>query len=327
MKFLWAKNKSKRSSERTSRGSGSFTTGSYVSRRPQPKKPSRGLYRRGAARAGSTVQGLKKLKAESIADASPRERINRLKSVQTKLLFGQWILGSIGVFLLVLSFNYTAGVYVGLEDGSEARQLSGSERDMYTGTIQSYYDKHPFDRFTFLLDREGLSKYVVDEYSEVGRVVGVGGSAFGEQEFTLSLRKPVASWAMSGETYFVDERGVAFSDNYYDSPGVNVIDNSGARSEEGDVLISSSFLGFVGRSIAFASQRGYQVSEVTIPPLAFRQVELTLEGVPYRVLMTTGRPAGVQIEDMDNAIKFFSSQGRAPRYIDVRVEGRAFFRE
>ena len=229
---------------------------------------------------------------------------------------------------MFLSYSFVASTHVSLTGDVESmRTISSEERDKYTGAVQEYLNNNPFQRFAFALNENSLTSFVSDRYAEVRDVEMMGISGFGEYAFDIEARKPVASWRMAGETFFVDDRGVAFKENLYNDPGVDIVDNSGARSEEGDVLISSSFLRFVGRAISFSAQRGYTVTEVTIPPLAFRQVEFTIEGLPYKILMTTSRNAGVQVEDMDNAIKHFTSQGRNPSYIDVRVEGNAVFRD
>lgn len=327
MKFPWSKKDTTQNRRRVQQQAGQFAVGGYVSRRPQPTKPPKGLYRRGITRSGSTKYGLKKLNSESLQDATPRERIIRLQGLKTKLLFGQWVSVILGVTLLFLSYNFIARTHVSLVGDAEVRSMTADERDLYVESIQDYLDKRPFERLAFVLDQDSLTKHVVDQQAEIKSVRLNGLSGFGEYAFEVQVRKPVASWRMSGETFFVDDTGVAFKDNLYEDPGVSIVDNSGARSEEGDVLISASFLRFVGRAISFSAQRGYTVTEVTIPPLAFRQVEFTIDGLPYKVLMTTSRNAGVQVEDMDNAIKHFVSQGRNPNYIDVRVEGRAFFRD
>lgn len=327
MKFPWVKTQPKTRSGRSQQSAGQFNAGGYISRRPQPTKPPKNLYRRGSSRTGATNYGLKKLSPESIKDASPREKMKRLQNLKTKMLFGQWFLIVAGLALLFVSYNFTAAVHISLTGDDQVRSLTAKERDDYTATVQRYLNQRPLERFNLMLNEGRLSNHVLDEHAEIKSITPVGVSSLGELAFDLEVRKPVASWRMSGETFFVDSAGVAFKENLYDDPGVSIVDNSGAQSEEGAVLISSSFLRFVGRAIAFSEQRGYQITEVTIPPLAFRQVEFTIHELPYKVLMTTSRNAGVQVEDMDNAIKHFKSQGRNPNYIDVRVEGRAFFRE
>jgi hypothetical protein len=43
--------------------------------------------------------------------------------------------------------------------------------------------------------------------------------------------------------------------------------------------------------------------------------------------MSVDRPAGEQAEDAMRAIKYLQSKGMTPAYIDVRVGGKAYYKD
>ena len=145
-------------------------------------------------------------------------------------------------------------------------------------------------------------------------------------KFKIKFRQPVASWKSSGENMYVDKNGVSFSHNYYSDPRLSVVDESGMQVYSGRAIASSSFLGFIGRIVSEANNRGLVVEKVTIPPLSLRQVHIFIRGVSYPVkLLTTASPEG-QVANLDSAIKYFLQNKITPAYLDLRVEGKGYYK-
>jgi hypothetical protein len=67
------------------------------------------------------------------------------------------------------------------------------------------------------------------------------------------------------------------------------------------------------------------VTKVVLPASTTRQLQLSLQNVPYMVKVSVDRPAGAQAEDTARSIRYLSSRGMTPQYLDVRVEGRVFY--
>jgi hypothetical protein len=80
----------------------------------------------------------------------------------------------------------------------------------------------------------------------------------------------------------------------------------------------------VGRVIALSSEQGVTIDSIEIPVQSTRLVYLKGKGMPV-VRMTIDRVAAVQVNDMVAALTFLKKAGRAVEYIDVRVEGKAFY--
>lgn len=222
----------------------------------------------------------------------------------------------------VLVYQFTARVDVSLE-----RNVSAAPDQSYEPIIQEYLSAHPVERLRFLLNAEQLSLFMQTKVPEVSSVTVKGWAGFGASEIAITARQPIAGWSIQGSQRYVDAAGIAFARNYYATPGVQIIDKSGAAdAQAGQSVASNRFLGFVGRVVGIAGGKGLMVTEVTIPPATTRQVELRLEGLNYPVKMTIDRPAGEQVEDMSRAMDWLKANNKGAEYIDVRVSGKAFYK-
>ena len=143
----------------------------------------------------------------------------------------------------------------------------------------------------------------------------------------MNFRKPVVLWQVDSVKYFVDANGVSFTKNIYENPKVTIVDNSGVRYTPGTAIASARFLSFVGRSIGVMQSRGMSVNKITIPAGTSRQVEVLINDIPYPFILSIDRLPGGQVEDMQRIIEYFARGGRLPKYVDIRVKGKAFYRE
>jgi hypothetical protein len=183
----------------------------------------------------------------------------------------------------------------------------------------------PIERLRFLTNQAALNDYIKAKLPEVASVRVSDNAGFGKSTFYMVMRQPLAGWSIQGRQQYVDASGTAFTRNYYPTPAVQIVDNSGIRPESGQIA-SNRFLSFVGRTVGLAKAQGYTVTQVAIPIATTRQVELRVEGIPYPIKLSVDRGVGEQIEDMARAIHWFQQQNQTPQYIDVRVSGKAFYR-
>jgi hypothetical protein len=262
--------------------------------------------------------------------ASPNEAKAQLKSarVQThelatrrRRIGGMLLLALLGCGVFFgLIWQFTAGVRV------VAVGVAVPDTTRYEQAIQSYFSTRPIERLRFLIDTDHLNEYMQSETPEVAIVRIGGATGFGTSAFRIEMRRPIASWSVNNRQQYVDTTGTAFERNYFASPSVQIVDNSGVRVQAGQAITSNRFLGFVGRAVGLAKVQGYSVQQVIIPADTTRSVELRLEGVAYPIKLSVDRPAGEQAEDMSRAIQWLARQGRVPEYLDVRVSGEAFYR-
>lgn len=279
-------------------------------------------YRRGRTLAGSTSHTLRAADTRALSNATPREKVHHLTNLRRKLSFILSISLVMVITLLVFLQQFTASAHV--EFSGDARAQS---TEAYEQSIQEYLTQNPLERVRFNLDVDKLNAFVVARQPEVELVTPGGYVEPVTSSFSVTLRKPVVSWQVEDKQYFVDAHGVSFTENSHDNPQVKIIDNSGVEHTSGTAIASARFLTFVGKAVALAEKSGLKVTQVAIPAGTSRQVQLTVDGHAYPIIMSIDRAAGEQVEDMERAITFFDKQGRTPQYIDLRVKGKVFFRE
>jgi hypothetical protein len=277
-------------------------------------------FRRGRTLTGSTsLSSAAETKAQL---KSPRAQVHELAAKRRHIsgLLVLALLISAGLYGLVSQF--TATVTIRATDG-----VSLASSDVYEVAIQEYLMQNPAQRLRFLLDTKALDKFVQSKTSEVGEVQLNGSDGFGVSAFQMTMREPIVAWKIDGREQFVDDMGAAFEKNYFKTPNVKVVDQSGVPIETGRAVASNRFLGFLGLTVGLVKTYGYNVHEITLPRDTTHQVEMKLKDVAYPIKLSIDRPAGEQIEDMARAVKWLHDAGKAPKYVDVRVSGKAFYKE
>lgn len=289
-----------------------------------PKVRQSSQYRRGSTMPGSTTHTLKEARAHALHQATPREKMHRLASLRRKLIVTLVTSLSVILVLGVLLQQFTASVVV--EVAGIAR--SDESSNQYEQSLQRYFSRNPLERLRFNIDQHAMTSFIHSEHPEVESVVSEGYDGLATSRFQVELRTPVVSWQVDDKVYYVDRYGVSFEKNMYAQPSVKIIDNSGVDYTSGTAIASERFLNFVGQAVARAQDdAGVTVTEVSIPAGTSRQVALTLKGYSYEIIMSIDRSVGEQIEDMGRVVRHFEAQGREPQYVDLRVKGKAFFRE
>lgn len=225
------------------------------------------------------------------------------------------------VGLLLLISQLTAQVTIGV-----ASQVTKKiDVSAYAKTINDYLDHHPVERLRFALGQKNLSEFVSNANPEVASVTQATQWGLGVTRFTVTLREPLAGWQINGKQFYVDSSGVAFEHNYFADPSVQIIDQSGASLEQGSTVTSSRFLSFVGKLVAQAKSRGYVITEARLPLGTTREVIVKVKDLSYEVRVSIDRGAGEQAEDLDRVVRYLATKGVVPGYVDLRVEGRAFY--
>lgn len=253
---------------------------------------------------------------------SERTRAHRLSRLRRRLLaiFGLILLICALIFILLAQFTSRAAITV--SQGSLSHDI---DRNAYTATINNYFEMHPVERLRFSLSHDQLSQYVINKHPEISTISQSTIWGIGETSFSISLRRPVAGWKIGDKQYYVDENGVAFEKNYFDNPSVQVVDNGNVTYEQGKTVTSTRFLSFVGKIVSMSKDRGYIVTQASLPLGTTREVDIRLAGIRTYIKFSIDRGAGEQVEDMDRSLTYLRSKGLSPSYLDVRVESRAFY--
>lgn len=261
-----------------------------------------------------TISGVEKEKSARLEN---RKLIIQRRKISSFFIF---ILIFI-VAVIIILFQFVASVDI---EGEKTDKSIPKEK--YVSAINQYYYKQPIERIRANLKKDDLVAYLQREYPEIDDVLNISMISLTKYKFKIKFRQPVASWTSNNKTLYVDKNGVSFSDNYYSSPRLSVIDESNIRTHSGKSIASSSFIGFVGKIVSEADSRGIYIEKIVIPPASLRQIQIFVKDVPYSIkLLTTASPEG-QIANLDSAIKYFSNNKINPKYLDLRVEGKGYYK-
>jgi len=226
------------------------------------------------------------------------------------------------LFLLWFLYEFTAATLV----TSSNVESSRLEAERYQKTIADYISNRPLERLRPLLNEEQLLNYLRQTRPEVKALADIGPGGLATTTVDITFRQPVASWVIDSRQFYVDKNGVLFQRNYFDEPKVKVVDNSGIPQSAATTIASSRFLQFVGLAVDAARTFGLEVDQATIPRNTTRQLELRLSGRAYPVKLSLDRPIGEQIEDTKQAVSYLDAKNITPKYIDVRISGRAYYK-
>ena len=83
---------------------------------------------------------------------------------------------------------------------------------------------------------------------------------------------------------------------------------------------------FVARLEADAKEKSLKVDHVVLPFQKAREILVYFEGRNEYYKMTVARSSAVQIEDAERMMRYLDGKGFAPEYVDIRVEGKAYYK-
>lgn len=285
-----------------------------------PGHEQRDTFRRNRTLTGSSSSRVLSSNEANSQLKSPRvqthELIRRRRHIGAVLLMV--IIGAASLFGLISQFSVEVVV--------RAQEASIRLDPIYEESIQDYLSERPIERLRFLLNTDTLSEHLQATNPEIASIKVDGSAGFGKSALLATLREPIAGWSINGQQHYVDSAGTAFDRNYFATPKVQVIDNSGIQVSSGQAIASNRFLGFIGRAVGLAQTSGYVTQQVIIPADTTRQIELRLEGIPYPIKFSVDRAVGAQVEDMARALTWLKEHSVTPEYLDVRIGGKAFYR-
>ncbi|MFZ3009788.1 MAG: hypothetical protein WA030_02065 [Candidatus Microsaccharimonas sp.] len=269
-------------------------------------------------RRNRTMSGVRR----ETEDPSSRTRVHHLTNARRKVggIF-LLVLGVIVILAIVIT-QFTAKVVITASSNAPTMPVDGSR---YEKVINDYLGIQPVSRFRFVLNEDELSSYATNAAPEIATISQRGSQNVIETRFAITFRKPVAGWQINSRQYYVDDQGIVFERNYYETPTVQIVDESGISPEQGSTVASARLLSFVGRVVALAKGSGYEVTQAILPSGSTRQLEVRLKDVTPLVKLSIDRGAGEQVEDMVRVLNYLTSNGINPSYVDVRVSGRAAY--
>ncbi len=206
--------------------------------------------------------------------------------------------------------------------------IAAGDTDMsgYDQIIKDYFRNYPFDRLKPALKIASLNSYLHSKAPEIKSVASIENNFIKSTTIVVDVRRPIAMWESSGRKYYVDEDGVPFLKNYFPDPEISVVDKSGIPTSAVSQVANNNFISFIGQVVALSSERGVKISQIVIPPLTTRQIEVYFESKAFPVRMSTSDSSPQQVDDAIKMINHLDSRGITPSYIDVRVARRSYYK-
>ncbi|HRF28731.1 MAG TPA: hypothetical protein PL051_03785 [Candidatus Saccharibacteria bacterium] len=256
---------------------------------------------------------------------SPRAHVHHLTKLRRRLLvyFVGALAAAAALYMILSQLVATYAVHIAV---TTPNQLTQADASTYEQAIDSYYAARPAERLRTLLNSDALLRHVQALQPEIKAISIEPSGGFGQATVEITPREPLARWSIAGSTQYVDASGVVFDRNFYSEPTLKITDNSGIPSTNNQAVTSQRFLGFVGRVIGLAKEQRLMITRITIPSQTTRQITAYVRGVRPYFKLSVDRSAGEQAEDMGRVVKWLRTTGTQARYVDIRVEGKAFYR-
>lgn len=290
--------------------------------RPAPSDlDSRYTFRRNRTLTGSLASNVMSVNEHGAELRSPRVHAHHLRRHRRHAG-----LALFGVFAIALGLGYL--LFQSIMSVSVTTSAPGViDKAIYETAVHTYLLQHPMERFRFSLNTANIAAYLQSHgYPEVDTLDdAVQFEGFGKASVHMTFRDAVVVWRTDGTTKYVDAKGNTFLRNYYQDPGVAVVDQTGIPTVGNQVLASNTFLGFIGKVIGRMKENGFTVTQIILPANTTRQVQVTVSGATYPIKFSIDRPVGEQAEDAARAIRYLASKAITPQYLDVRVSGRAYY--
>lgn len=279
-------------------------------------------FRRSRTLTGSSANSVRVVGESRAQIKSPRIHAHELRQHRRKLLL------YLVAVLMVVGLGWALLIqFTGSIDKVIVTPAHPSvPTEQYKRLLNDYFADRPFERFRFALQPEQLRDYLAVKAPEVETLRFDGAQQIGASDVLVTFRQPIVVWEIARQKYYVDADGRAFTHNYYNEPTVVVKDESGIDPSEG-AIASTRFLHFLGRVIALMNQSNVAtVNSVIIPPNTTREVDLKLTGRDYVIKTLLDRDPAEQVSDILNALRYIDAKGIKPQYIDVRISGRATYK-
>ncbi len=202
-----------------------------------------------------------------------------------------------------------------------------ASHDRYQQLVQDYLNEHPLERFQFALNRDQFSYVMVQRAPELASAVLRNEAGIMSASVVLGARQPVAGWQIGDRQYLVDSSGISFEKNLLADPKISVRDMTGLPAVSQQIIASTKMMTFIGRVVGGVEAQLGTVKEIVIPSGTLKEVDLLFDDRPYLIKLNIDREPLGQVADIIAAVQHIQARGITPQYVDVRVEGKAFYKQ
>ena len=203
--------------------------------------------------------------------------------------------------------------------------------DTYQQAAQKLFGGSFLNRNKITLDANGIAAAMKQEFPELASV-SVSFALVGHRPLVyVESTKPVLVLVSGGRSYVIDEKGRAISELRGTSAEslhlINAQDQSGAAATVGQLALSSDTVAFI-QEVLFQMQQKHIGISTFVLPAASSELDMHLAGQAYYVKFNlVSQTADQQIGTFLAVRHQLLGKGNSPKqYIDVRVDGRAYYK-
>lgn len=184
-------------------------------------------------------------------------------------------------------------------------------------------------RSKLTINQSGIGLALKRQFPEI-RSVDINLGLFSQvPKFKLTINEPSFNLTSGGVIYVINSAGVAVAKADQLAAAsrlISVLDQSDYKVEIGKQALGSDQVSFINAIIAQCKNAKIPIASLTLPPLA-QQVDLRTTDRSYLVKFQLSGDASQQIGQYLAVRSKFDSVGSHPNeYIDVRVEGKIFYK-
>ena len=255
---------------------------------------------------------------------------------QTKPHFIRYWLNRIGVLLLIIALGASLINILSLKNtaiikpSSETKELL-NDTSAYQQTANKLLSASIFNKNKLTIDSKSISNEMLKQYPELASVDVELPLLAHNPIFHIQPAQPALVLSASNGSYVISNNGKILATTAKSSSlkALNlpvVGDSSGLQAEIGEQALPSKNVSFIVDAKKILEAKGIRVGTITLPS-GTSEVDMAIVGQPYVIKFNlhSNNPAG-QAGTALVAINELKKSNTTPgKYIDVRVDGRAYF--
>src|SRR3990167_2314661 len=197
-------------------------------------------------------------------------------------------------------------------------------QDYLDGQLRKFFNRN---KLTF--NAAGLSSDLTKQFPELSQVAITLSFFADNPKVNLTVAKPVLLLSAQTGSYVVNEKGVVvdLEAGFAGSQKlINVSDESGLEISRGKTILNPQAINFINDLNSFLTRHSVPVKSFSLPAKA-QELYLYTTDTGYYVKFNLGGNLAAQASQLLAVRNQFTGDGTQPsQYLDVRVQGKAFYR-
>lgn len=235
------------------------------------------------------------------------------------------------VLSVLFCLGLTTNAKVNFVGTADEESLTLRSKEEYQAGAEDILSGSILNRTKFTINTKGFEEDFKQQFPEVADVALTLPLVSRRPIVNISTGQPALLLVSQGQSYVLDKRGVVImkSESLPEPTRATlttVQDQSGVPVEVGKGALSAQDISFITEVVAQLKAKNVIVETVILPPRA-HQVDMRIQGVPYTVKFS------VDTEAREAAGTFLATKAKLEKdkitpaeYIDVRVDGRAYYK-